>query len=68
MNGLALLNRNILFNRLQQRVKAYCIGLSDTAGISELYMADVVAGGIELAGVHPARRRGPRHRQTPGQR
>jgi FkbM family methyltransferase len=41
----ALLNRNILFNRLQQRVKAYCIGLSDTAGVSELYMADVVAGG-----------------------
>ena len=41
----ALLNRNILFNRLQQRVKAYCIGLSDTAGLSELYMADVVAGG-----------------------
>lgn len=41
----ALLNRNILFNRLQQRVKAYCMGLSDKAGLTALYMADVTAGG-----------------------
>ena len=41
----ALLNRNILFNRLQDRVKAYCMGLSDKAGLTELYMADVTAGG-----------------------
>jgi FkbM family methyltransferase len=41
----ALLNRNILFNRLQQLVKAYCIGLSDKAGLTDLYMADVTAGG-----------------------
>jgi FkbM family methyltransferase len=41
----ALLNRNILFNRLERRVKAYCLGLSDKAGLSELYMGDVTAGG-----------------------
>jgi FkbM family methyltransferase len=40
----ALLNRNILFNRLEQRVKAYCIGLSDKAGLTELFMASVTAG------------------------
>jgi FkbM family methyltransferase len=40
----ALLNRNILFNGLQQRVRAYCIGLSDTAGLTQLHMANVTAG------------------------
>jgi FkbM family methyltransferase len=41
----ALLNRNILLNRLEPRVKAYCVGLSDKAGLSELFMASVIAGG-----------------------
>lgn len=40
----ALLNRNILLNRLQDRVKAYCLGLSDKAGITELYMANATPG------------------------
>jgi FkbM family methyltransferase len=41
----ALLNRNIRFNNLQHRVTAYCIGLSDQQGLTELYMANVAAGG-----------------------
>ena len=40
----ALLNRNILFNNLQHRVKAYCLGLSDKPGLTDLYMANVTAG------------------------
>jgi len=40
----ALLNRNILFNNLQDRVKAYCVGLSDKPGLTDLYMATVSAG------------------------
>ncbi len=41
----ALLNRNIVLNNLQERVKAFCLGLSDKAGLTELYMAQVMAGG-----------------------
>jgi hypothetical protein len=41
----ALLNRNIVLNNLQERVKAFCLGLSDKAGLTELYMAQVIAGG-----------------------
>jgi FkbM family methyltransferase len=40
----ALLNRNILFNNLQDRVKAYCVGLADKQGLTDLYMATVSAG------------------------
>jgi FkbM family methyltransferase len=41
----AVLNRNILLNNLTDRVKAYCLGLSDKQGLTELYMASMVAGG-----------------------
>jgi len=41
----SLLNRNIFLNALGERVKAYCLALSDTAGLSELHLAVVLAGG-----------------------
>jgi FkbM family methyltransferase len=41
----SLLNRNILANQLQGLVKAYCMGLSDHGGLSDLHMADLRAGG-----------------------
>jgi len=41
----ALLNRNILTNDLGGRVKAYCMGLSDQAGLFDLHMADMRVGG-----------------------
>jgi FkbM family methyltransferase len=41
----ALLNRNIIANGLQDRVRAYCMGLSDSQGLTELYMADMRIGG-----------------------
>ena len=40
----ALLNRNILFNNLQDQVNAYCMGLSDSHGLTDLNMATVSAG------------------------
>jgi FkbM family methyltransferase len=41
----ALLNRNIQNNLLQDRVKAYCMGLSDKSGLFDLHMADMRVGG-----------------------
>ena len=41
----ALLNRNILVNGLADRVKAYCMGLSDKSGLFDLHMADLRVGG-----------------------
>jgi len=41
----ALLNRNIMANRLQGRVKAYCMGLSDKKGLTELHISDTRVGG-----------------------
>lgn len=41
----ALLNRNILINGLVDRVKAYCMGLSDKSGLFDLHMADMRVGG-----------------------
>ncbi|MBX3662566.1 MAG: FkbM family methyltransferase [Burkholderiales bacterium] len=41
----ALLNRNILMNGLADRVKAYCMGLSDKSGLFDLHMADMRVGG-----------------------
>jgi FkbM family methyltransferase len=41
----ALLNRNILLNEVGHLVDAYCVGLSDAAGLSKLHMADLRAGG-----------------------
>jgi FkbM family methyltransferase len=45
----ALLNRNILLNNLMQSVKAYCIGLSNSTGFFDLYMADLRVGGSNHA-------------------
>jgi FkbM family methyltransferase len=41
----AILNRNIQLNGLQGRVKAYCMGLSDSSGLFDLHMADMRVGG-----------------------
>lgn len=41
----ALLNRNILLNDIGARAKAFCLALSDTAGLSELHLSEVTAGG-----------------------
>jgi FkbM family methyltransferase len=41
----ALLNRNIQLNGLAGRVKAYCAGLSDRGGYSELHLSQVMLGG-----------------------
>lgn len=41
----AVLNRNIQINGLQDLVKAYCMGLSDTTGLFDLHMADMRVGG-----------------------
>jgi FkbM family methyltransferase len=40
----ALLNRNIRLNGVEGLVSAYCLGLSDHAGISALHMGDLRAG------------------------
>lgn len=41
----AILNRNILLNDLSERVAAYCLGLSDTSGLSTLHLTQLQAGG-----------------------
>lgn len=41
----AILNRNIHLNRVDDRVRAYCVALSDKAGFDELYLSRFVAGG-----------------------
>jgi len=41
----ALLNRNVARNRLGERVKAYCLALSDSPGFGELHLATLEAGG-----------------------
>jgi FkbM family methyltransferase len=41
----ALLNRNIALNDLGALVKAYCLGLSDAAGYSELHLSAIMIGG-----------------------
>jgi FkbM family methyltransferase len=41
----ALLNRNLVLNELGERVKAYCLALSDSDGFSELHLSDLRAGG-----------------------
>jgi FkbM family methyltransferase len=40
----SLLNRNIVLNDIGDRVKAYCLGLSDRAGFSELHLSDLRLG------------------------
>jgi FkbM family methyltransferase len=41
----ALLNRNIQLNDIGAQVKAFCLALSDTAGLSELHLSELNAGG-----------------------
>lgn len=41
----AVLNRNILLNNLHDQVKAFCVGVSDQQGFTDLHMAGMVAGG-----------------------
>ncbi len=43
--NFAILNKNIQYNNLQSKVKAYCLGLSDHSGLFDLHMADMRAGG-----------------------
>jgi FkbM family methyltransferase len=45
----ALLNRNIELNGLSERVVAYCMGLSDAAGLTTLYLGDNRLGGSNHA-------------------
>ena len=40
----ALLNRNVQLNDLGERVKAYCLALSEAEGFSELHLSDLRAG------------------------
>jgi FkbM family methyltransferase len=40
-----LLNRNLLANALGERVKAYCLALSDVEGFSELHLSTLKPGG-----------------------
>ncbi|MBV1916295.1 MAG: FkbM family methyltransferase [Pseudomonadales bacterium] len=41
----SLLNQNIYLNDLSDKVTAYCVGLSDTSGLSKLYLGHMDAGG-----------------------
>jgi FkbM family methyltransferase len=41
----ALFNRNVQLNGLEERVKGYCVALSDVAGLSELHLSEVMIGG-----------------------
>jgi FkbM family methyltransferase len=45
----ALLNRNIQANRLEMLVKAYCAGLGDHLGLTDLHMVDMRIGGSNHA-------------------
>ena len=42
--NFALLNRNIVLNGLGGRVSAYCLAISDAAGLSELHLSEFMAG------------------------
>jgi FkbM family methyltransferase len=41
----ALLNRNIFHNKVSQQVRAFCVALSDRAGLGELHLSRFMAGG-----------------------
>lgn len=43
--NFALLNRNILLNSLGDQVNAYCLAMSDVAGLSQLHLSQFMAGG-----------------------
>ncbi|MCE9639223.1 MAG: FkbM family methyltransferase [Betaproteobacteria bacterium] len=42
--NFALLNRNIFLNGLGERVNAYCLAMSDTAGLSQLHLSNFTPG------------------------
>jgi len=41
----ALLNRNIVANKLEEQVVAYCVAMSDRSGFGELQLSQFMAGG-----------------------
>ncbi len=43
--NFALLNRNIFLNELSGLVHAYCLAMSDVAGLSQLHLSQFIAGG-----------------------
>ena len=43
--NFSLLNRNIFVNGLGHLVNAYCLAMSDAAGLSQLHLSNFVAGG-----------------------
>lgn len=43
--NFALLSRNIMLNGLSEIATAFCLGLSDTSGLSQLHMSDLRIGG-----------------------
>ena len=43
--NFSLLNRNIFLNGLGSSVNAYCLAMSDVAGLSQLHLSAFVAGG-----------------------
>jgi FkbM family methyltransferase len=43
--NFALLNRNILLNDLGNLVNAYCVAMSNVAGLSQLHLSQFMAGG-----------------------
>jgi FkbM family methyltransferase len=43
--NFSLLNRNIIVNNLDDLVNAYCLAMSDVAGLSKLHLSQLIAGG-----------------------
>jgi FkbM family methyltransferase len=43
--NFALLNRNIFLNQLGDLINAYCLAMSDAAGLSQLHLSEFKAGG-----------------------
>ena len=43
--NFSLLNRNIFLNGLGDKVSAYCLAISDAAGLSELHLSQFMPGG-----------------------
>ena len=43
--NFALLNRNIFLNNLVNQVNAYCLAMSDAAGLSQLHLSQFMTGG-----------------------
>ncbi|MBL4584308.1 MAG: FkbM family methyltransferase [Pseudomonadales bacterium] len=41
----SLLNQNIYLNQVSEKVSGYCVALSDTSGLSQLYLGHMDAGG-----------------------